>query len=238
MRKDGRASNELREIHFTRNVNRYAEGSCLVEMGATKVLCTVTVEEKVPPFLKDRDEGWLTCEYRMLPRSTNTRMSREKLSGRIYEIQRLIGRSLRSIFDCRKIAGKTFIVDCDVLQADGGTRTASVNAGFVALVDAALRLHRDGKLKALPISQYLAAVSVGVIKDEVLLDLCYEEDCRAEVDMNVVMTGNMQFVELQGTAERKSFDRALLDSMVSVAEEGITKIIGKQKLQLKDALNI
>jgi len=234
MRPGGRNPQSIREITFTRGVNKYAEGSCLVSMGQTRVLCLVTVEEKVPQFLKEKNEGWLTSEYRMLPRATENRVTREKISGRVYEIQRFIGRSLRSIFNTKAVPGKTFIVDCDVLQADGGTRTASVNGSFVALADAVLQVYKQKKIASIPITNYLGAVSVGVVDGEVLADLSYEEDAQAEIDMNVVMTGAKQFIELQGTAERRSFDRSMLTTMLDHAESGIQQIIAAQREIYKD----
>jgi len=224
-RRDGRENNQIRHIKVERAVNKHAEGSCLFEMGVTKVLCTVTVENNVPFFMRDKEEGWLTAEYRMLPRSAASRINRDRISGRVYEIQRLIGRSLRSIIDLKKVPAKTFIVDCDVLQADGGTRTASINAGFIALLDAVMYLMKNGTIISNPIKGYLASLSVGVVDGEVLSDLTYQEDSSAEIDMNVVMNNKSEFVELQGTSERRLFDKGTLNEMLSMAERGIKEII-------------
>lgn len=232
MRIDGRAQNTLREMNMTRNYIRYPEGSVLVEFGNTKVLCNATVEERVPPFLKGSGKGWVTAEYSLLPRSTQTRTAREaakgRQTGRTQEIQRLIGRALRSVVDLSLLGEKTIWFDCDVLQADGGTRTAAISGSFVALVDAVDRFYSDQN-KAFPVKDFLAAISVGVVADEVLLDLCYEEDSRAEVDMNVVMTGTGKFVEVQGTGEEHPFSRTQLQEMLALGEYGCQQIIELQK---------
>lgn len=233
MRPDNRKNNELRPIKITRGFIKSAEGSVLIELGNTKVICTASVEEKVPPFLKDQKKGWLTAEYSMLPRATPTRTIRESTQGRIggrtHEIQRLIGRSLRAIIDLHVIGERTIWIDCDVIQADGGTRTASITGAYIALVDAVRYMIKNGFIEKNPITDYLAAVSVGIINGSPRLDLCYEEDSIAEVDMNVVMTGSGEFVEIQGTAEGKPFKRSVLDELLKLAEEGISRLINIQK---------
>ncbi|AFS54401.1 Rnase [Leptospirillum ferriphilum ML-04] len=233
MRSDGRKPENLRSLSIKTGVNLYAEGSVLVEMGNTKVLCTASVEEKVPPFLKDQGKGWVTAEYGMLPRSTHERNSREaakgKQSGRTQEIQRLIGRSLRSVVDTKKMGVRTITIDCDVLQADGGTRTASISGGFVAMCLAFSELHKRGLMPEWPVREYLAAVSVGVVEGEPVLDLCYTEDSGAETDMNLVMTESGHFVEIQGTAEETPFSRQTLDTLLGLGEKGIREIIVCQK---------
>ena len=233
IRSDGRKTENLRSLSIKTGVNLYAEGSVLVEMGNTKVLCTASVEEKVPPFLKDQGKGWVTAEYGMLPRSTHERNSREaakgKQSGRTQEIQRLIGRSLRSVVDTKKMGVRTITIDCDVLQADGGTRTASISGGFVAMCLAFSELHKRGLMPEWPVREYLAAVSVGVVEGEPVLDLCYTEDSGAETDMNLVMTESGHFVEIQGTAEETPFSRQTLDTLLGLGEKGIREIIVCQK---------
>jgi ribonuclease PH len=233
MRPDGRKDNELRPVRITRGFIKSAEGSVLIELGNTRVICTASVEEKVPPFLKDQKKGWLTAEYSMLPRATPTRTIRESTQGRIggrtHEIQRLIGRSLRAIIDLEAIGERTLWIDCDVIQADGGTRTASITGAYIALVDAVRYMIKNGIIEKNPIKDYLAAVSVGIVNGSPRLDLCYEEDSIAEVDMNVVMTGSGEFVEVQGTAEGKPFKKETLDSLLRLAETGITKLINLQK---------
>jgi ribonuclease PH len=236
MRTSGRAADELRPLRITRGYTRHAEGSVLIECGDTRVLCTASIEEKVPPFLKGKGKGWLTAEYGMLPRSTGTRMQREaatgKQSGRTQEIQRLIGRSLRAVVDLSLLGERTLQIDCDVIQADGGTRTASITGAYVALHDAA-RLLADRKLIGQwPVQDFVAAVSVGVFKGVPVLDLDYEEDSTCETDMNVVMTGSGGLVEVQGTAEGTAFSRAELDAMVDLASAGIRKLIAGQKAVL------
>jgi ribonuclease PH len=218
---------------MTRGIMKYAEGSALIETGETKVLCTATVEDRVPPFLKDTGRGWVTAEYSMLPRSTKERITRDSVRGRIggrsHEIQRIIGRALRSVIDLDRLGERSITIDCDVLQADGGTRTASITGAFVALSDAALSLIRAGVIEENPIVDFIAAVSVGIIGGKPALDLSYEEDSKAEVDMNVAMTGSGLFVEVQGTAEGKPFSKRNLNDLVKLAEKGITELIAKQK---------
>ncbi|MBI3804893.1 MAG: ribonuclease PH [Nitrospirae bacterium] len=233
MRIDGRKKNQLRPLKITRNFIKHAEGSVLIEMGDTKVICTATVEERVPPFMRDQKKGWVTAEYAMLPRSTKERISREsskgKVGGRTHEIQRLIGRSLRSVIEPTMLGERTVWIDCDVIQADGGTRTASITGSFLALFDACLFLKKEKKIEAIPIRDYLAAISVGKVNGELFLDLNYPEDSKAEVDMNVVMTGSGKFVEVQGTAEQQAFDKKELDQLLRLATAGIKKLIAGQK---------
>lgn len=233
MRDDGRQHDQLRPIKMTRDYTKCAEGSVLIEMGETKVICTASVEEKVPPFLKGAGQGWITAEYAMLPRATQVRTVREsskgKVSGRTHEIQRLIGRSLRSVVDLSALGERTIYLDCDVIQADGGTRTASITGSFVALVDALSKLKTNLKWEQLPLTDWVAAISVGKIGGKLMLDLCYREDSRAEVDMNVVMTGAGHFVEVQGTAEGQPFSRLEMDGMMALAEKGIQGLIEAQK---------
>jgi len=237
LRLDDRARDQLRPVKITRNYIKYAEGSVLVEIGDTKVVCTASLEDKVPLFLKGGEEGWVTAEYSLLPRATQVRNVREatkgKVGGRTHEIQRLIGRSLRSVVDLKKLPGKTIWIDCDVIQADGGTRTASITGAFVALVDALAKIYPDPALK-LPIQDFLAAVSVGLIGGVPMLDICYNEDSQAIVDMNVVMTGAGHFVEVQGTGEQAPFTRAEMEEMLSLAELGIGRLIEVQKETLGD----
>lgn len=236
-RFNDRAYDEMRPVTITRNYTKIPEGSVLIEVGETKVLCTASVEEKVPPFQKGSGKGWVTAEYAMLPRATQTRTQREatkgKLSGRTMEIQRLIGRALRSIVDLKKLGERTIWLDCDVIQADGGTRTASITGAYVALLDAVHVLQGKGLLKQNPIMDSLAAVSVGKVSGEAVLDLAYEEDSKAEVDMNIVMTGSGKFVEIQGTAEEVPFDREELDWFLLLAEKGIRELIAAQKAALE-----
>ena len=237
MRSDGRNWDELRPVKITRGIMKYAEGSALIETGETKVLCTATFEEKVPPFLKDTGKGWVTAEYSMLPRSTKERITRDSVRGRIggrsHEIQRIIGRSLRSVIDLDKLGERSITIDCDVLQADGGTRTAAITGAFVALSDAVLNLIREGVIDDNPIADFIAAVSVGIVGGRLALDLDYEEDSKAEVDMNVVATGEGTLVEVQGTAEGKPFSKADLDKMLVVAQAGIAKLKIAQDHALK-----
>jgi ribonuclease PH len=232
-RLDGRTPDAVRPIRLTPDFIVHAEGSVLVEVGRTKVICTASVEERVPPFLRGSGKGWVTAEYGMLPRATSTRTQREastgKIGGRTQEIQRLIGRSLRSITDLAQLGERTIWVDCDVMQADGGTRTAAITGGFVALALALERLRSQAVLSRVPISDYVAATSVGVVAGTPLLDLAYDEDSRAEVDMNVVKTSDGRYIELQGTAETKPFDRAGLESLLALADRGINELIGKQR---------
>lgn len=229
-RTDGRAADQLRPIKITRNFIKHAEGSVLIEVGDTKVICTATVDEKIPPFLKGAGKGWVTAEYSMLPRSAPQRIVREsakgKIGGRTHEIQRLVGRALRSVVNMETLGERTVLIDCDVIQADGGTRTASITGSFVALVDALSGL---ANLDEIPITEYLAAVSVGKVNDKILLDLAYEEDSKAEVDMNVVMTESGRFVEVQGTAEGEPFSRQELDALLEIAGKGINDLIVVQK---------
>jgi len=235
-RAAGRRADELRQVRFTRNYTRHAEGSVLVEFGDTRVLCTVSIEDKVPAFLKGKGTGWLTAEYGMLPRSTGTRNEREaargKQSGRTLEIQRLIGRSLRAVVDLRELGERTLVVDCDVLQADGGTRTASITGGFVAVHDALDWLRERGGVSRLPVRNLVAAVSVGVHGGAALLDLDYAEDSSCETDMNVVMTGSGSFVEVQATAEGAPFSAQEMDQMLGLARAGIRQLIAAQKAAL------
>jgi ribonuclease PH len=238
MRPDGRKNNELRNITITRNFLKTAEGSVLIAFGDTKVICTASIEEKVPAFLKDRNRGWVTAEYGMLPKSTPTRIVRESATGRIggrtHEIQRLIGRVLRSVVDLETIGERTVWIDCDVIQADGGTRTAAITGAFICLADILGYALRNGLIEKNPIKDYLAAISVGIIDGEPRLDLCYTEDSAAEVDMNVVMTGSGKFVELQGTAEGSPFGKENLQALISLAEEGIKDLIAIQKEHLSN----
>ena len=237
-RDDGRALGEYRPITLTRSYARYAEGSCLVEVGQTKVLCTASVEDKVPPFLKGKGTGWVTAEYSMLPRATHTRSSRDtqKPSGRTVEIQRLVGRSLRSVIEMDALGERTITLDCDVLQADGGTRTAAISGAFVALVEALSWMKTNGHLKTIPITEWVAAVSVGVVKGEERLDLAYEEDSAASVDMNIVMTDTGRFIEVQGTAEGAPFDRDRLNRLLDLAHGGIRQMLNKQREALDGLL--
>ncbi len=227
----------MRKIKLTKGFLKYALGSCLIECGNTKVICAVSMEETVPSFLKGKGKGWITAEYGMLPASTQQRNAREaskgRLTGRTQEIQRLIGRSLRAVVDLEKLGERTFWIDADVLQADGGTRTASVTGGFVALAQACERLIAKGILAGNPIRDYVAATSVGLVDGKLCLDLCYKEDSRAEVDMNVIMTGSGRFVEVQGTAEGRAFNDRELASMLALAKKGIRKLIGEQKKAVK-----
>ena len=228
-RSDGRAPDQLRPTTLTREFLLHPEGSVLVEFGATKVICTATVEDKVPPFLKGQGLGWVTAEYGMLPRSTNTRMNRENRgpSGRSQEIQRLVGRALRAVADRGKLGERTVWIDCDVIQADGGTRTAAITGGFVALADALAKI--PGVNPTAVLRDFVAAISVGIVGGVALLDLNYPEDSTAEVDMNVVMTGRGEFVEVQGTAEQTPFDRARLDALLALAERGIRQLVALQR---------
>ncbi|MBT1074523.1 ribonuclease PH [Geobacter grbiciae] len=232
MRSDGREAGSLRGINITRHYIKHAEGAVLVEFGDTKVICTASVEESVPPFLRGKGTGWVTAEYSMLPRSTHTRSSREaargKIGGRTHEIQRLIGRSLRAVTDLTLLGERSVLIDCDVIQADGGTRTASITGAYVALVDALHLLVERGVLPSLPIKEAVAAVSVGIVDGNILLDLNYVEDSAAEVDMNFVMTSSDRFVEVQGTAESEPFTVEQMDGMRVAAVEGIRKLFSIQ----------
>ncbi len=233
MRFDNRKNDALRKVTITRDYIKHAEGSVLIEMGDTKVISTVTVEERVPPFMRNKGKGWITAEYAMLPRSSQNRIAREavkgKIGGRTHEIQRLIGRSLRSIVDSAQLGERTMLIDCDVIQADGGTRTASITSAFVALVDALRFLKKEGKIKTVPVRDFLAAISVGKVEGDILLDLNYPEDSKAEVDMNVVMTGKGLLVEVQGTAEQEPFQKKEFDAMLTLAGKGIKKLTAIQK---------
>jgi ribonuclease PH len=235
-RSDNRASNQLRAVKITRGYTIHAEGSVLIEFGNTKVLCTASVEDRVPPHKKGSGEGWVTAEYGMLPRATHTRFSREaakgKQSGRTQEIQRLIGRSLRAVFDLKKLGERTISLDCDVIQADGGTRTASITGAFVAAQDAVNKLMKDGKLTESPITQSVAAISVGIVQGTPLLDLEYTEDSACDTDMNVVMTGAGHYIEVQGTAEGAAFSRKEMDALLLLAEKGIGELIVMQNSAL------
>ncbi|MFS0727330.1 ribonuclease PH [Paenibacillus sp. 1P07SE] len=239
MRVEGRLNSQLRPVMITLHANKYAEGSVWIEVGDTKVLCTATIEERVPPFMKGQGKGWINAEYAMLPRSTHTRNQREavrgKLTGRTMEIQRLIGRALRSVVDLQALGERTITLDCDVIQADGGTRTTSITGAFVALALAVHKLDKAHRFAKYPLTDFLASVSVGVIGDSIRLDLNYEEDSKAKVDMNVVMTGKGNFVELQGTGEDAPFSRQELNSMLEQAEEGIRTLIGHQREVLGEA---
>jgi len=236
MREDGRQNQKIRPVKIARNYLKYAEGSCLVEAGETKVICSASAEDRVPPHLQNTGTGWVTAEYAMLPRATERRSERErfKLSGRTQEIQRLIGRSLRAVVDLKLLGERTIIVDCDVVQADGGTRTAAITGGFAALVDAIRKLKRDKKISSWPVKDYLAATSVGIVKGEMLVDLTFQEDSSAEVDMNVVMTGNGDFVEVQATGEEATFPEEKLQEMLGLARKSIAEIIAMEKEILGD----
>jgi len=236
MRSDARGLDRLRKVNITRNYLKFAEGSCLIELGNTKVICTATVDESVPSFLKGTGTGWVTAEYGMLPRSCQRRISRDKTSGRTYEIQRLIGRSLRAVVDMKSLGERTIWMDCDVIQGDGGTRTASITGSFIALVDALQKIKKDGLIFKIPIKDFVAATSVGIIKDDFLLDLTFEEDSKADVDMNVIMTGKDEFIEVQGTAEGKSFSKEQMDKLMDLAKKGIGELVDIQKDLLKDIL--
>jgi ribonuclease PH len=233
MRNDGRKPHELRQVRIIRNYIKQAEGSVLIELGETKVICTVSIEEKVPPFLRHSGRGWVTAEYAMLPRSTKTRTTRESTQGRIggrtHEIQRLIGRSLRAVVDMSLLGERTFWVDCDVIQADGGTRTASITGAYVALVDAIEFLRKEISIPRDPIQDSVAAISVGLVNGEVCLDLNYREDSSAEVDCNFVMTGQGSFIEVQGTAEGRPFSRESFDQMTQMAVQGIDRLTAFQR---------
>jgi ribonuclease PH len=232
-RSDNRTSSDLRPTRITPNYLLHAEGSVLIEVGRTRVICAASVEERVPPFLKGSGKGWVTGEYGMLPRATTTRTTREastgKVGGRTQEIQRLIGRSLRAVTRLRDLGERTIWVDCDVIQADGGTRTASITGGFVALALAIRRLRETGAITKMPIEDHVAATSVGIIEGVPMLDLAYDEDSRAEVDMNVVKTGGGRFIEVQGTAEGQPFERRTLDALLDLADEGIRQLVALQK---------
>jgi ribonuclease PH len=233
MRSDDRLANALRDTTLTPNYLPHAEGSVFIEAGRTKVICTASVEDRVPQFLRNTGKGWVTAEYGMIPRATNTRMTREasqgKVGGRTQEIQRLIGRSLRSVANLAALGERTIWIDCDVIQADGGTRTASITGAFVALALACEKLRQRDVVRTIPLSDYVAAISVGIVDGEALLDLAYDDDSRAEVDMNVVKTGKGRFIEVQGTAEGQPFDRDALNALLDLADHGIKQLIDKQR---------
>lgn len=237
MRPDGRKNDELRKVTITRNFIQFAEGSILIEVGNTRVICTASIEDKVPPFLKDQKKGWVTAEYGMIPRATHTRTMRESTSGRVggrtQEIQRLIGRALRAVIDLEGLGERTVWIDCDVMQADGGTRTAAITGAFIAINDALHGLLKKGLINKNPVKDYLAAVSVGIIEGRPRLDLCYVEDSQAEVDMNVVMTGSGKIVEIQGTAETEPFSKDMLNAMILLAEKGIGELVSIQREIIK-----
>lgn len=231
-RPDGRRPNQLRKIRVTKNYMKNAEGSCLIEFGATKVICTASVEEGVPPFLKGTGKGWVTAEYGMLPRSCTARIRREKTSGRTEEIQRLVGRSLRAVVDMDALGERTIRIDCDVLQGDGGTRTASITGGFIALADAIQWMHRQKMIDTVPIKDFVAAISVGVYQGMNVLDLNYIEDSKADVDMNIVMIGRGTFVEVQGTGEGGTFSETQMTGLLKLAKKGIKELLAIQKKNL------
>ncbi len=237
-RPSGRAADQLRNIEFQRHFTMHAEGSVLVSFGDTRVICTASIEDRVPPWLRNSDQGWVTAEYGMLPRATNTRGGREaargKQGGRTVEIQRLIGRSLRAVLDLKALGQRTVTLDCDVIQADGGTRTAAITGSYVALVDAVTKLRKQGKLKSNPVHGQIAAVSVGVFDGQPVLDLDYAEDSRAETDMNVVMNEAGAFVEIQGTAEGHAFRRDELNAMLGLAEKGVGELTALQQQALSE----
>lgn len=237
-RVDGRKQNQIRPVKMTPNYNKYAEGSVLIEVGDTRVICTATVEERVPPFLKGLGKGWVTAEYAMIPRATGSRTVREaargKLGGRTMEIQRLIGRALRSVVDLEALGERTLTLDCDVIQADGGTRTASITGAYVAMIFALNKLVEQGMLKKIPVQDFIAATSVGIVNGNTIIDLCYAEDSAAEVDMNVVMTGAGRFVEIQGTGEEATFARDEMNQLLDLATAGIQELNNVQRQVLGD----
>jgi ribonuclease PH len=240
-RIDGREKDQLREIKITRGFLKHAAGSALIETGDTKVLCAATIDEKVPPFLKGEGRGWVTAEYSMLPASTQARKVREssrgKVEGRTQEIQRLIGRALRSVVDLEKLGERTIWLDCDVIQADGGTRTASITGAFIALVDALDVLKEEGKIEEIPLKNYVAAVSVGIVDGEAVLDLCYQEDVNAKIDMNLVMTDAKEYIEIQGTGEESPFTQDELEQLLQLGQKGILELIQRQREVLGDRLD-
>ncbi|MCM8783255.1 MAG: ribonuclease PH [Candidatus Omnitrophica bacterium] len=237
LRANNRGLDNLRKVTIGRNYIKPAEGSCLIELGETRVICTASLEDKVPPFLKGTGSGWITAEYGMIPRACTTRTPRENSrsgpSGRTQEIQRLIGRCLRTVVDLKQLGEKTIWIDCDVIQADGGTRTASITGGFIALADCLLKMRKDGLLSNLPIKDYVAAISVGIVEGNLLLDLTYDEDSRAEVDMNVAMVGGGNFIEIQGTAEREPFTFEQMKNFLDLAKKGIMELITLEKELLR-----
>lgn len=233
MRSDGRKPTQLRPLKITPRYIKSADGSVLIEMGDTKVICTAKLEERVPPFLRNSGKGWITAEYGMLPGSSQQRIGREssrgKIGGRTHEIQRLIGRSLRAITDLRSLGERTVWIDCDVIQADGGTRTASITGAYVALMEAARNWREGGVMNVEPIRDSVAAVSIGIVEGKILLDLCYDEDSKADVDMNFVMTGSGKFIEVQGTAESSPFTKKQMERMAEIAQQGIKELLKSQK---------
>ncbi|UCD15025.1 MAG: ribonuclease PH [Candidatus Omnitrophota bacterium] len=235
-RSDKRKPDQLRKINVQRKFMKYAEGSCLIEMGQTKVVCTASLEKNVPLFLRNSGTGWVTAEYGMLPRSTQVRIVRDKVSGRRMEIQRLIGRSLRSVVDLKKLGERTIKIDCDVIQADGGTRTASIIGGFIALVDCLERLRKGGVINEISVTDFLGAVSVGIFSGKHILDLTFQEDSAADVDMNVVMKGTGEFIEIQGTAEQRSFSQDDLGALLNLGKKGIEDIIDIERNLFKGIL--
>jgi len=235
-RSDGRGNDKLRKVKITPDYIKYAEGSCLIELGNTRVICTASVEESVPPFLKSQGSGWVTAEYGMLPRSCQTRIQRGKDSGRTYEIQRLVGRSLRTVTGMKEMGERSIWIDCDVIQGDGGTRTASITGSFIALCFAFNKLKKSGLINKIPVKDFVAATSVGILGKDLLLDLAYDEDSKADVDMNIVMTGNGEFIEIQGTAERKPFNKDQMDKLLGLAKKGIEELIDIQRGILKNIL--
>lgn len=242
IRQNGRRHNELRKVKITKDYIKYAEGSCLVEIGDTKVITTATVEESVPSFLKGKNSGWVTAEYGMIPRSCRTRVQREasrgKLGGRTHEIQRLIGRSMRAVVDTAKLGERTIWMDCDVIQADGGTRCASITGSFISLVLALEGLRKDGVIDKIPVSDYVAAVSVGIIGGNPILDLNYDEDSTADVDMNIIMTGDGRFIEVQGAAEKEPFLKEDMNKLLILAKKGIDELVGIEKKILKELISL
>ena len=235
-RNDKRKNDQIRRVNIQRGFMKFAEGSCLIELGNTKVICTATVDRNVPLFLRNSGKGWITAEYRMLPRATHTRTSRDKISGRNMEIQRLIGRSLRSVVDMGRLGERTIRIDCDVIQANGGTRTASIVGGFMALVDCLHKLYKQNLIKEICISSLLGAISVGLFCGEHILDLTYLEDSQAEVDMNIAMKSSGEFIEIQGAAERGSFTEEDLSAFLRLAKKGINEVIDIERSLLKDVL--
>ena len=232
IRPDGRQPDQIREIKLIRPYQKHAEGSVLVEMGDTRVVCSASVEERVPPWLKGTGQGWITAEYGMLPRSTQNRLNREtviKTTGRTYEIQRLIGRTMRAVVDTSALGERTFYLDCDVIQADGGTRTAAINGAFIALVDALRKVKEQKRIRKIPVQDYLAAISVGIVDRQTLLDLCYIEDSQADVDMTIVMTGSGRIVEIQAGGEGTTFSQEDLNRLIEEGGKGIKKIVKWQK---------
>ena len=237
MERDGKRENDqIRRLNIQRGFIKYAEGSCLIELGNTKVICTATADKNVPMFLRNSGKGWITAEYRMLPRATHTRTSRDKISGRNMEIQRLIGRSLRSVVDLKRLGERTIRIDCDVIQANGGTRTASIIGGFMALVDCLDKLYKQDLIKEICINSLLGAISVGLYQGEHVLDLTYLEDSQADVDMNIAMKSSGEFIEIQGTAEKGSFSQEDLNVFLKLAKKGIEEVIEIERSLLKDVL--